>query len=165
LPQRLEIKMSEFKWYRKAALQAMAPYEPGEDLSDVSVSAEDTPEEGGMIAYNAANPNDKWYVSKEFFEANYELAVPTNAMSFGDAVTALKAGEKVARAGWNGKGMWLELVTPDEYLVNKHNIPFAARDAQASSLLPFIMMKTADDKYAPWSASQTDVLAEDWSIL
>ena len=37
----------------------------------VSVSAEDTPEEGGMIACNPANPTDKWYVAKDFFEANY----------------------------------------------------------------------------------------------
>jgi hypothetical protein len=66
--------MSEFKNYRKKSVQPMRPYIPGEDLTGVSISAEDTPEEGGMIAVNPANPNDLWYVAKGFFEANYEPA-------------------------------------------------------------------------------------------
>ena len=31
--------------------------------------------------------------------------------------------------------------------------------------LPFILMKTADNKLVPWLASQTDILAEDWQIV
>ena len=45
----------------------------GEDLSDISVNSEDTPEEGGMIARNSCNHKDQWYVAKAFFEENYEL--------------------------------------------------------------------------------------------
>lgn len=66
--------MSETKNYRKKKLQPMRPYVAGEDLTGVSVSAEDTPEEGGMIAVNPDNHADKWYVAKRFFEENYELA-------------------------------------------------------------------------------------------
>jgi hypothetical protein len=62
------------KNYRKTAVQPMRPYEPGEDLTGISVSEEDTPEKGGMIAVNPKNPNDQWYVAKDFFESNYELA-------------------------------------------------------------------------------------------
>ena len=62
-----------WKKYRKTALQEMRPYIPGEDLSNVSVSKEDTPEEGGMIARNSKNPNDQWYIAKDFFEQNYEI--------------------------------------------------------------------------------------------
>lgn len=64
--------MIEFKNYRKKHVQPMRPYIPGEDLTGISVSTEDTPEEGGMIAVNPTNPVDRWYISKEFFEANYE---------------------------------------------------------------------------------------------
>lgn len=64
--------MSEFKNYRKKKLQPMRPYVPGEELFDVSISDEDNPEEGGMIAVNPENPRDQWYVAKAFFEANYE---------------------------------------------------------------------------------------------
>ena len=66
--------MSEFKQYRKKGLADMRPYVPGEDLSGVSVSPEDTPEEGGMIARNADNHADQWYVGKAFFQKNYEPA-------------------------------------------------------------------------------------------
>jgi len=76
-------------------------------------------------------------------------------MDFGDAVRALKAGNKVAREGWNGKGMWLVLGDPANVLV-WDDYP----------MLPFIAMKTADGKMLPgWLASQTDILAEDWVVV
>jgi len=52
----------------------MRPYVPGEDLSDISVNKEDTPEEGGMIARNSDNHEDQWYVAKAYFAAHYEAA-------------------------------------------------------------------------------------------
>ena len=66
--------MSEFSNYRKKNVQPMRRYIPGEDLTGVSVSPEDIPEDGGMIAFNPNNPDDQWYVAKKFFEENYELA-------------------------------------------------------------------------------------------
>ena len=54
--------MSELKGYRKPAIQPMRPYVPGEDLSSISVSSEDTPELGGMIAINATNARHARYV-------------------------------------------------------------------------------------------------------
>lgn len=83
-------------------------------------------------------------------------------MNFGYAVEQLKAGSKVTRAGWNGKGMWLQLYTPqqDDGVV-------AVMDGKGKwfPLAPHILMKTADDKFVPWLASQTDILAEDWEIV
>ncbi len=61
----------EYKNYRKTAVQPMRPYVPGESMEGVSVSPEDTPELGGMIAVNPSNPSDKWYVAKNFFNKNY----------------------------------------------------------------------------------------------
>lgn len=66
--------MSEIKNYRKKNVQPMRPYVEGEDLTGVSVSPEDEKLDtlvGGMIAFSATNPNDKWYVAKVFFEENY----------------------------------------------------------------------------------------------
>lgn len=68
----LNRKQDPWRRYRKTATQEMRPYILGEDLSGVSVNAEDTPERGGMVARHAANPKDQWYVSKQFFEENYE---------------------------------------------------------------------------------------------
>ena len=66
--------MSEFKNYRKKTVQPMRPYIPGEELTGISVNVKDTPEEGGMIAMNPANPADMWYVGKQYFLDNYEEA-------------------------------------------------------------------------------------------
>jgi len=66
--------MTAFRNYRKKNVQPMRPYVPGEDLTGVSISPEDTLEEGGMIAQNPENPDDKWYIAKTFFLENYEAA-------------------------------------------------------------------------------------------
>jgi hypothetical protein len=58
------------KKYWKKGSQPMRPYVPNEDLTGVSVSSEDTPELGGMIAIGVDN-GAKWYISKRFFEDNY----------------------------------------------------------------------------------------------
>jgi len=61
-----------FKPYRRTAIAEMRPYIPGEDLSTISVSREDHPVEGGMIARNPANHQDQWYVNPQYFAANFE---------------------------------------------------------------------------------------------
>lgn len=61
---------NKIKEYRKKGTQKMRPYIPGENLTKVSVSVEDTPEHGGMIAIGADN-DAHWYVSKTFFDENY----------------------------------------------------------------------------------------------
>lgn len=83
-----------------------------------------------------------------------ELGLKMN--TFGDAIKALKEGKKVAREGWNGKAMYLSLVKPEHILMN-------SRVDKELRLSPWIGMKTADNCFVPWLASQTDLLAEDWN--
>jgi hypothetical protein len=92
------------------------------------------------------------------------------AFNFGDAIAALKAGKRVARAGWNGKGMWLAL-SPGAAALPAHqfwagpNREYAEANAGVADVLPCVTMKTADGKILMgWLASQTDMLAEDWVI-
>lgn len=66
--------MTKWQQYRKRSLQEMRPFVPGEDLAGVSVSPEDKPELGGMIARNPDNHKDQWYIGKDFFRRNYERA-------------------------------------------------------------------------------------------
>jgi hypothetical protein len=82
--------------------------------------------------------------------------------TFGEAIGAMKQGSRVMRAGWNGKGMWLWLVEGYDYNPGKGR---AADHALGCEKLPWIGMKTADNKLVPWLASQTDMLAEDWVVL
>ena len=87
-----------------------------------------------------------------------EIKASTTNLTFGEVLPKLKSGKKVARAGWNGKGMWLTLVDTGYYDVGCSVV------GEINLLLPWIGMKTADNKFVPWLASQTDVLAEDWCI-
>lgn len=88
------------------------------------------------------------------------------AMNFGQAIEALKGGLRVARAGWNGKGIWLRLVQPyTDRFFKTTELPLPADSIDPGTLLPWIGMKTADNGFVPWLASQTDMLAEDWSIM
>lgn len=68
----------------------------------------------------------------------------------GWALKQMHNGLKVARAGWNGRGMWLALQVPD---------------AHSKMTLPYIYMKTAQGDLVPWLASQTDILATDWDVV
>jgi Protein of unknown function (DUF2829) len=80
-------------------------------------------------------------------------------MTFGQAIEALKSGKLVLRNGWNGKNMYLFLVT--EWRIEASPVP----TIEHHPLWPFIAMKTADNKIVPWLASQTDMLATDWMVL
>lgn len=91
-------------------------------------------------------------------------------LNFGDALMLLKNGQKVARLGWNGKGMWLTLVKGRHVQIHKNGFcPVNEHDHdwrnRVPRLLDWIGMKTADNGFVPWLASQTDVLAEDWVVV
>lgn len=75
-------------------------------------------------------------------------------MDFSQALLEIKAGRGVARTGWNGKGMYVFLIEGRWYRKPDH-LPE----------LPFLAMRTAQGQLVPWLASQTDLLAEDWSIV
>lgn len=91
-------------------------------------------------------------------------------LNFSKALESVKHGERIAREGWNGKGMYLLYIRGSEtdngpnttwgdYQINENLI-----DAKIARL-PWIGLKTADNKFVPWPASQTDLLAEDWSVV
>lgn len=85
-------------------------------------------------------------------------------MTFGLAIEAMKQGLKVARTGWNGKGMFLYYVPENEYPASTE-IALAYYDGGMVPYGDYIAMKTADENVVPWLASQTDILAEDWVIV
>ena len=98
----------------------------------------------------------------DVFERDYQ---PITAMSFGHAIHALKAGKRVARDGWNGKGLFLFLVPGSVFKVNRPPLLGIYEEGTEINYHAHIDMKTADGKIVPWLASQTDMLADDWQIL
>ena len=98
---------------------------------------------------------ESWSPKAAFEEAYRE----TKCMTFGLAIEAMKKGYRVARYGWNGKGIYLELQIPDEH---------------SKMTLPYIYIVTngliTDNPHAPkgavpWLASQTDMLSDDWYVV
>ena len=80
-------------------------------------------------------------------------------MDFGQALTELKNGNRGKRKGWNGDGIFLALQVPDKN--SKMTQPYIYIDT--------VGLKTnnpnAPKGRAPWLASQTDMLAEDWEVI
>ena len=66
--------------YRSTAINEFRPWTPVDGNREalrqlgISVSNEDEPKEGGMIARNPVNHADQWYVQAEYFRDNYEVA-------------------------------------------------------------------------------------------
>ena len=140
-------------------------------------------DEGFLVEYldggKANMPDRAGYVSWSpagVFQRAYR---PCTGMTFGLAIEALRMGQRVARAGWNGKGMWLSLsCNPGgdaaagrreiafENFWSKNNSEFARSNGGSAIVLPCITMKTATGEILMgWLASQTDMLAEDWVIV
>jgi hypothetical protein len=125
-------------------------------------------DEGYLIEYlDSPNGNDSrhfGYISwspKEVFDRAYRNS---GNMTFGMAVEGIKQGLKMARRGWNGKGLFIYYVHANRYLAQSR----AARDYFGEdAMVPYrdyIAMKTVNEEVVPWVASQSDILAEDWEV-
>ena len=82
----------------------------------------------------------------------------------GWAIKQMQNGAKVARAGWNGKGMFLFLVPGSTFRVNRAPLLGIYPEGTEIKCQPHVDMKTAQDTVVPWLASQSDLLATDWEI-
>lgn len=105
---------------------------------------------GGQFGYTVEYSDG--YLSwspKAVFEEAYH-SPETARFDFGTAVSLLKQGYCVTREGWNGKGMYLALQTPDEYSKMRR---------------PYIFMSPVGGEFVPWVASQSDILSEDWILF
>ena len=159
----LPMTRAEYNKYRNWGLPAD---ENGED-------------EGFLVEYidggQANHPDHEGYISwspKDVFARAYR---PVSGMTFGFAVEAMKKGLKVARAGWNGKGMFVVYMSP-LYLppystadtnrkVNDRTAKWIGEDTPLDSQ-GYIAMFTAQKQWQPgWLASQADILAEDWMVV
>lgn len=133
-------------------------------------------DEGYLVEYlDGGKPNvptHAGYVSwspKEQFDKAYR---PCEAMTFGLALEAIKGGQCVARAGWNGKGMFVYLNKgahagdPPALFGGVPGTLFDVWDDGIVNRMPNLNMRAADGSTVTgWLASQTDLLAEDWTVV
>ena len=86
-------------------------------------------------------------------------------MDFSQALNRLKTGSRVARAGWNGKAMFVYLVAGSTFKVNRPPLLGMYPEGTEINYRPHLDMRTADGECVPWVASQTDLLADDWHVV
>jgi hypothetical protein len=156
------------RYFQKKTIQAMEAWHPDYDMTNVSVSVEDSiansPKVGDFIATNSSNPNDKWLVAEDFLKENYiEVSTSSNELTFGQAIEFAKQGKKVARRFWNGAGMFA-------YIVPANSYPAQTEDARQTfgDMVPYReywALKTAQNDVATWAPSGSDSLAEDWMVI
>lgn len=125
--------------------------ENGVDVSIVGLSQFDRAEAGGYYVlypdgYSSFSPADA-------FEAGY---TEINHGSFGYALSCLKAGYAMTRAGWNGKGLSIKLQRPDAH--SKMSLPYVYLNYPGDA-------QNTPGARVPWVPSQTDQLSEDWAIV
>ena len=162
MKQYIGVKIIKAKPGTMAEAQAIKSHFPSKMIKD---SIQDKEPDGYIVEY--ADGYISWS-PKDVFEEAYR---PCDNMTFGLAIEAMKKGKKVARKGWNGKGMFIYI--QDGNRVFTHNLRAdAIRDYCMSRVIqhvdinPHIDMKAADGSLViGWLASQTDMLAEDWYIV
>ncbi len=132
-------------------------------------SDENPKDEGYLVEYldggKPNHPDYEGYISwspKEVFEKTYRQ---TDGLTFGQAIELMKQGKKLTRKGWNGKGMFLLLITGKTVSAVIWDAYGGKDNGESIPVLDSIYMKTADDNLVTWLASQTDMLAEDWQVV
>jgi len=85
-------------------------------------------------------------------------------MTFSEALEAIKKGQRVRRAGWNGKGMFIFLVKGSRFKVNRPPLLGIYPEGTEIEYHAHIDMKTAQGYVVPWLASQADLLDDDWEL-
>ncbi|MCY9308728.1 DUF2829 domain-containing protein [Bacillus inaquosorum] len=121
-------------------------------------------EQDRVLVQNQNKPEDQWVVPADVFNQTYEEI----KQDFGWAIRKLKEGFKVARKGWNGKGMWIALMPSlylDKDIINGRTKKHIGEGVDLDSQ-PYLVMWTASQQWQPgWLASQADMLAEDWVLI
>lgn len=116
----------------------------------------DPTEEGYKVRY--PDGYESWS-PKDVFEEAYR---PTDCMSFGLAIEAMKKGKKVARRGWNGKNQHIELATRISYMTAEGVFVNVEHEAIGNKAIAFCGTSGVQ---MGWLASQADMLADDWEVV
>jgi len=90
---------------------------------------------------------------------------PCEGMTFGQAIEAMKTGQKVARAGWNGKGMFVYYVPANSYPVQTGAAKSHFGEGAMVPYNAYMAIKNVNETVSTWVPSVNDVLSDDWRIV
>ena len=101
----------------------------------------------------------------DIFAATYEAAAPATSLKFGQALEAIQAGQRIARTGWNGKGMFVYFVPPASYPVQTGAAKAHFGEGAMVPYNAYMAIKNVDGTVSTWVPSVNDCLATDWGII
>lgn len=124
-----------------------------EELADLEarlVMKLHTVEEVELCTVNRINE-----LKRKLYHKKADEPAEREVFNFGEAIRRLKNGSRMARSGWNGKGMFVTFCPAggEDYTLS---------DGMEVTRRDYLYMKAADNTVVPWVATQTDILAEDW---
>lgn len=122
------------------------------------------------VEYTLSNVlSDEWQIADE---TNCPVLGGEATFSFGDAIKYMKRGLRVARKGWNGKGMYVfcgfDFAFGTKADLSEFNPTEEPECTEENKVYVYdcLVLRTADKKLQPgWLASQADMLAEDWMFI
>lgn len=123
---------------------------------------ENPADEGYLVKYQ--DGYESWSPKKQFEDAYRDCM----GMTFGIALELLKEGCKVAREGWNGKGMFAvyQKGYPDGIPCNKQTAEaWGLNEGDLFKCNPYLQIKQEDGSHSMWVPSVGDLLAEDWVLV
>jgi hypothetical protein len=118
----------------------------------VDVGKGNTDHYAGYVSWSPADVFDRAYR-------------PCEGMTFGQAIEAMKAGQKVARAGWNGKGMFAYYVPANSYPAQTGAAKSHFGEGSMVPYNAYMAIKNVNETVSTWVPSVNDVLSDDWRIV
>lgn len=147
-----QITFDEFQEQVEAAGMAILCFTP-----NGSIYAQ----KGDYIVFQSAE--DFYPVAESVFVKKYQTK--DTGLCFSQALVHLKNGGRVARKGWNGKGMFIFKVNGSRFITNREPLLSILGEGTEVQYQTHYDMKTADGSIVPWLCSQSDMDAEDWEIV
>ncbi len=134
---------------------------------------ENPSDEGYLVEYvDGGKANDSRHVGyiswspKDVFERSYKpVADAMHQMTFGKALEAIKMGERVSRAGWNGKGMFVYMVPPASYPAQTGAATAHFGEGAMVPYNAYMAIKNVNGTVSTWVPSVNDCLADDWKVV
>lgn len=131
---------------------------------------ENPADDGYLVEYqDGGKANDARHVGyiswspADVFERSYK-PVPAG-MTFGQALVALRSGQRIARTGWNGKGVFVYLVPAASYPVQTGAVKAHFGEGAMVPYNPYLAIKNVDESVSTWVPSANDCLAGDWGVV
>jgi hypothetical protein len=126
------------------------------------IPEDEDPEQLGFITKDESG-RESW-MPQDNFEDNFQSA--KDGLPFSVILQMVRwNGSRAARKGWNGKNMFIFLVPGSEFKVDREPLLSILGEGTKVKYHGHIDMKTADGMIVPWLASQTDILADDWTLV